>query len=171
MAVLPPLNDCLTCLYSDDGAVRSSAATYLWAHLILADDSSARDMILRHLVPRIEDPVYDVRFVVINAIYTNCLDSRPVGPERYGLTSRRLARALLAHVGCDDRELPKTCCILLGSLIRTRLVGINAFARIIHLSIMSPERRRDILSGWASCFRGDGEQSDGRGTADSQCAD
>lgn len=135
MSVLPTTEDCLTYLYSEHATLRANAATFLWSHVILTNDALKRSYLLNHLLRRIDDPNYHVRFAVTHAIHAAFFDCDPPDDPRLQNWPRSLAGVLLRDACQNDRGLPETCYNLLGMLLRKKHVGFFASVRMAVLAI------------------------------------
>jgi hypothetical protein len=149
MSFLPPIDECLVGLYSANATNRADAAIFLWSHVISHEQTAERERIIHHLVKKIEDPNYHVRFAVIYALHAACFYEEAVNIAQQKYEPRRVARALLQHVSMDDRGLPEVCCNLLGFLLRKNSLGLRNLVKLSFISTSTSRHRTAIKQGWA----------------------
>lgn len=147
MPFLPPIEECLVGLYSADATNRADAAIFLWSHVISHEQVTERERILHHLVKKVEDPNYHVRFAVIHSLHAACFYEEVVDIAQQEYEPRRVARVLLKHISMDDRGLPEVCCNLLGFLLRKRTLGLRNLVQLSLIATSARSHRTAIEQG------------------------
>lgn len=149
MSILPPLNECLTGIYSEQPALRIDSAIFLWSHMILIENVAERARILTHILRRIDDPRFEVRMPLIFAFEEACLGAYRVEIGKMEFQKDRIARVLFRDMNSAEPYLSEVCYKLLGFLAKNHALHVFAMIKLGYTAVTQPDKRASIRAGWS----------------------